>query len=63
MLVATFFFSRCSHYVLVYGIIGRISAERRILKDSEEGSPGLIQALFRHLLVTTQETVKSLNSG
>jgi hypothetical protein len=56
------FFSRC-HYVLVYGIIGRISAERLILKDSEEHSPGLIQELFRHLFVTTQETVESLNSG
>jgi len=47
----------------MYGIVGRISAERRILKDSEERSPGLIQALFRHLFGITQETAESLNSG
>jgi hypothetical protein len=47
----------------VYSVIGRISAERRILKDSDERIPGLIQALFRHLLGMAQETVESLSSG
>jgi hypothetical protein len=48
-------FLRYSQYVFVYSVSGKISAERRILKDTEERSPGLIEALFRHLIGMTRD--------
>lgn len=52
-------FLRYGQYVLVYSVIGMMPAERRILKDFEERSPGLIETLFRHLIGLTRRRSKT----